>query len=205
MSLTFYDWVEAAAGQNRFELLPLDPLQTSKFLARFNDEIDQLINRLGEDSIASAIWEFYGCGGDVREATDPSLGASRISFMHSVKSLYSKGFAVYCSQYLGHLDQGKGSARPLNTPCYMLWDMDGIECRAFQHDQEMVKLSFEVLMHALSIPHLACQESALHGLGHLAAVHQDQVHSVVQHALRANHILSELSDYAKRVVNGAVQ
>jgi hypothetical protein len=100
MSVCFYDWVEAAANQGDFEMSPSDPLKTNEFLTRFNNEIDELVNRLGEESIAAAIWHCYGVGGDVRDATDPALGRARISFMHSVKTLYTEGFAVYCSRTL---------------------------------------------------------------------------------------------------------
>jgi hypothetical protein len=86
----------------------------------------------------------------------------------------------------------------------MLWDMDGIGCGAFQNDEEMIKLSFEVLRHALSIPHLACQESALHGLGHFGSVQKEPVLSIVSEFLQAQRILPELVGYAKRAANGVV-
>ncbi len=207
MSVSFYEWVEDAANGGRFEMWLHDPLKTNEFLTRFNNDIDESVNRLGEEPVARAIRYCYGsAGGYVWDATEPALGPARASFMQSVKMLYMKGFAAYCSQHLGHLDDGRQAQRPLNAPCYMLWDMDGIECRALHGDEEMTRLSFDVLRNALSIAHPACQESALHGLGHLAMAHKDQVRSIIQHEfLQAHRILPELVDYAKSAAHGAVQ
>jgi hypothetical protein len=209
MPIEFRDWVDNAANEGRFEYWLRDPFEANAYLTRFNLEIADVIRRLGEEAADKAIWHLYcTAGGTVWDATEPSLASARTTFMDSVKVLYTEGFAKFCSPHLGHLDSGNHTARPLNSACYMLWDMDGIECRAIQGDGEMVKLSLEVLRHALAIPHPACQESALHGMSHLYSFRgcRDEVRSIIQHEFLQRHrILPELIEYAKQAAHGLVE
>jgi hypothetical protein len=207
MNVSFYDWVEDASNRGRFEMYLDDDHVTCAYLTRFNLEIVDLVSRFGEEAITKAIWHRYGaCGGDIWNATEPVLGRARVEFMRSVKSLYLDGFAGHCSHHFGHIDSGPECPRPLNGPCHMLWDMDGIECRAINGDDEMLDLSLEVLAHALVLDHPACQESALHGLGHLLSTDPDRVRPLIQHGyLQTRVVEPELRAYAQTALDGWVE
>lgn len=188
----------------------LDPECTDKFILnayaiRFNREITEIIGEYGEESVNAAIWYLYGGGsGMTSEILDPSQGSQRFEFMDSVRGLYANGFVRFCSRHFGHLDRGPEPPRPLNSACYMLWDMDGIECPAINGDKELLDASIDVLSFALRLESWACQESALHGLGHLAMKFPNRTTSVIESYLRRDDHPPELKMYAQSALAGCV-
>jgi hypothetical protein len=87
----------------------------------------------------------------------------------------------------------------------MLWDMDGIECPAIRGDSEMLDASLSVFAFALELDHPACQESALHGLGHLALHNGEKTTPIIRDYLRFRKPDEVLRDYAKNAISGYVQ
>ncbi len=89
----------------------------------------------------------------------------RLSAIRNMIPLYRDFFAQRCDNTMSDDTQN-----PLNGYCYMLWDAGCLYLGGFKEKdkdaKEMVDAVLYVLTEALKIPHLACQESALHGLGH---------------------------------------
>ena len=52
---------------------------------------------------------------------------------------------------------------------------------------------------------LACQESALHGLGHWQSVHPERVAAEIDACLRAGRLRGELAGYASAARGGCIQ
>lgn len=183
----------------------LDARAVNRYATRFNREIALILEAAGEQATADAIYYFYSdLSGQVYWCVlNPSLGPLRVEFMQSVKSLYQHCFLPRCSRFFSHIDQGPEPARPLNGVCYMLWDM-GLEVHALNGDLEMLEQSLDVLSFALSLPSVACQESALHGLGHLAFKHRARTAPIVDQYLRRNDLLLELRHYAQAARVGYV-
>ena len=77
-----------------------------------------------------------------------------------------------CTPHLSHLDGRRTDpleqgASPLNSACYMWWDILPIHgCPDIPERAEFDAEVLVVLQRLLAIPHDACRESALHGLGH---------------------------------------
>jgi hypothetical protein len=69
-------------------------------------------------------------------------------------------FKPRCPPHLSHLDEDAG---PLIGVCYMWWDV--FPSLALAGDPDLPNLHGSALS-TLEINSLACQESALHGLGH---------------------------------------
>lgn len=205
IDLTFNDWLSDALLEGALELCIDDPATLSSYVSRFNRDIDSIVKEHGEEPVCKAIWYIYGpVSGYMWEVLDASLGPRRIETMQSLKDLYRRGFAAYCAKYFSHLSRGPEPARPLNTACYMLWDMDGVECPAINGDVDMLDASLDVLSFALDTNNWACQESALHGLGHLAMSHGKQTAPVIQTCLRRRPLPAELRAYAERALRGCV-
>jgi hypothetical protein len=90
--------------------------------------------------------------------------AQRHAFIASVLPLYRGIFAVRCKPSLGALSEPAGR---LNMICYMLWDGSPLNSLASFKDRTTGRYPLvEALTAILRIPHDACIESALHGLGH---------------------------------------
>jgi hypothetical protein len=116
--------------------------------------------------------------------------------IRAIGSLFTRLFASRCSEHLSHRDE-KGAA-PLNGLCYMWWDLFPAHGRPA--DSVSVQLDTEVLAvmeRTLALPSTACQESALHGLGHWQRRYPRVVQEAVDHFLvRAGDLRSELRRYA---------
>ena len=124
--------------------------------------------------------------------------------LRSMSALYAQCFAPRCLPALGHLDEQP--TNPLNAVCYMWWDILPVYGRpdlpgrqAF--DQECLQL----MAAALALPNEACQESALHGLGHWAMVYPEPVAAIVNSYLARPPALREpLRQYALAARRGMV-
>jgi hypothetical protein len=58
----------------------------------------------------------------------------------------------------------------------------------------------------LAIPHIACQEAALHGLGHWRCAYPERVEAIIGAFLaRSRSLSAELEAYAKQARVGRVQ
>jgi hypothetical protein len=123
--------------------------------------------------------------------------------LRSFVPLFEQVMAVRCSPHLSHLDEP--GANPLNGACYMWWDILPIhgspdEPARAEFDAEVLKVQRRIL----AIPHDACRESALHGLGHWA-LYYPQVSEIIDENLRQTPDLrSELVAYAERAKIGYV-
>jgi hypothetical protein len=117
--------------------------------------------------------------------------------INSFEILFREVFAVRCEPVLGHLEE-EGS--PLNSACYMWWDFD-----CWYSTPASALLT--VMRSILSIDHVACQESALHGLGHW--FHWEQSAAAVRRIIdeflaRERHLRTELREYAYSARTGYV-
>ena len=89
----------------------------------------------------------------------------RIHCAEAVGSLFGQLFAPRCSPHLSHLSET--STGPLNYVCYMWWDEFPSIASAGDSDLPMLHdAALRTMERILLLSSLACQESALHGLGH---------------------------------------
>ncbi len=95
------------------------------------------------------------------------VASARIDFLRSNVDLFAKLFAPRCEPRLGHLSEE--ADQPLNVRCYMWWD--DFPCIALNDDPDRDSIqaaSLQAMREILAFDSVACQESALHGLGHAA-------------------------------------
>jgi hypothetical protein len=129
--------------------------------------------------------------------------AVRLRFIRSFETLFRDLFAVRCTPTLGHLSED-GSR--LNTVCYMWWDFDCWSPMPDPLTRNPFDSAFLASMRSiLAIDHVACQESALHGLGHWYPAHSAEVESIIDEFVKSQRHLPEgLSQYASSARRGYV-
>lgn len=144
-----------------------------------------------------------GCSDHSLQIMHGDLGVPKmVEVYESFHFLYRDLFRVRCSETLGHLSE-PGSA--LNTICYMLWDISPLGYLDEECPLPVRKALFRVLADALDLPHRACIESALHGLGELACLYPDEVQSIIEEKLPAFAHDEALKAYALNASSGYIQ
>jgi len=127
----------------------------------------------------------------------------RLAFVQSIDRFFRTIFLPRCTPHLGHLSE---TGAPLNLVCYMWWDE--LPAIALPDDPERTMLfdaAFDVMADCLAMPSAACQESALHGLGHWRRFDEQRVPAIVD-AYLARHNLADprLAAYARAARCGCV-
>jgi hypothetical protein len=107
-----------------------------------------------------------------------------------------------CTPSLAH-EEKLSSA--LNSACFMWWDLLPLTEGWFgAEDVQLADEVLAVLSDLLQIPHDACRESALHGLGHWA-MHYPRAAEIIDRFLRdSSNLRPELVEYAEQARTGHV-
>ncbi|HEX6014034.1 MAG TPA: hypothetical protein VFY87_20010 [Geminicoccaceae bacterium] len=128
----------------------------------------------------------------------------RLRCVTAIGTLFAKLFAPRCTPHLSH--RGEADAGTLNCVCYMWWD--GFPCLALPDDPHRAALhqaALRTMERTLALDSPACQESALHGLGHWQRDHPGEVAATVDAFLAASPDLDpRLSAYARAARCGCV-
>jgi hypothetical protein len=126
--------------------------------------------------------------------------------LRSIYTLYRDLFAVKCTGFSGQRKAGSEPENPLNTLCYMWWDITSLAWNTGKPDAAHVDaVILSVLQDTLRLPSLACQNGALHGLGHLNESLRPQATAIIDDYLAQNRSLpKELRAYAKEARKGGV-
>ncbi|WP_162917568.1 hypothetical protein [Dongia deserti] len=88
-----------------------------------------------------------------------------VACVHTIYALFERVFAPRCAPVLSHIAEPGGSE--LNGVCYMWRDI--ISLRSETGDDRRGRIGEAVdtvIRRTLALPNIACQESALHGVGH---------------------------------------
>ncbi len=177
------------------------------YVTRLFEDPLPVISRYTDAQLAQGFWYLVSNGASdcmvaLSDATVPA--AERARCMRSFASVFRRVLAARCTPHLSHLDEP--GAGPLNVTCYMWWDLlpfAGAPANPAQRDLDAAALA--VMADALGLP-IACQESALHGLGHWHAAYPRDVESIVDRFLAAHaHARPELLAYARSARAGCVQ
>ena len=126
-------------------------------LSRFSDErIGACLGYLFDSGWSSHVLALI--------SQEVSLGL-RADVYSSMFYLYRDCLSKRCLPALGHISE---PGNTLNYWCYMLWDVSPLQPSDSVIAANDARLAsyFDMMRSVLTIDHCACQESALHGLGH---------------------------------------
>ncbi|MBS1953664.1 MAG: hypothetical protein JST89_05755 [Cyanobacteria bacterium SZAS-4] len=128
---------------------------------------------------------------------------SRLDCLASFEDLFSGYLAKHCSASLSHLDQQPCNA--VNHVCYMWWDVIPLFAHPDHSDKRLLdEPVLELQQRILSIDSIACQESALHGLGHWQCKYPNRVDAIIEEYMRKSSLPEELATYASAARVGCV-
>jgi hypothetical protein len=136
---------------------------------------------------------------------EPNLAiAIREAVVRSCENLFRELFVPRCSPHLSH--RNCPGAAPLNSICYMWWDVMPVYGGPNPQDQAVLhRAALETMEAILAFDSIACQESALHGLGHWHSRYPAETEAIVARYLTSHPLLPEpLRIYARSARCGCV-
>jgi len=187
---------------------PLPPGKSVEYLTRLFKRSQSVLGSYSDGQMDQGLDYLINvsCGDYFRDFFEPSVPwPKRRGGIRSVSNLFRELFAKRCTPHLSHLDEpGVG---PLNSVCYMWWDIAPLPMLVLEKDggSESSLECLGVMQDALALDSVACQESALYGLGHYATYCPNQVHPIIDSYLKGKRKLrKELRSYAENAREGAV-
>src|SRR5579859_779342 len=175
------------------------PRTTISYLARAFENAATLFEPYSDAQLNQGLWYLASnaCSNHMLALLDESVPwPERQRCLRAMSALYQQIFNPRCTPTLGHLDEQPSN--PLNRVCYMWWDILPVYGRPNLPargalDQECL----QVMAATLALPNEACQESALHGLGHWAIYYPEPVAAIINAYLEPQvEIRAPLQQYA---------
>jgi len=190
-----YDWWEP------------EPQQAVAYLTQLFERSGGLLEHFTDGEIGQGLWYLIdnSCGGHCRFLIDGAVPIeARVACIEAMQVLYAKLFEPRCAPIVSHLD-GSGGNR-LTQVCYMWWDIIPLAASSKPRQPDPIhQASLGVMRATLTLPNPACQESALHGLGHWAHAYPEFTAATIDAYLAANPKLRpELVRYAQAARAGCV-
>jgi hypothetical protein len=216
--LSFEGWLEHAFGHEvRFHASPWyfdpdcdgwapEPATALAYLTRLFEDPEPALRWFADSQIAQGLTYLLctSASGDNGwfYATEVPL-AQRLRCVDAIGTFFARLFAPRCTPHLSHLSET--NAGPLNGVCYMWWDE--FPCLALPddpHHDTLHATALRTMDHILALPSQACQESALHGLGHWQRRHS-AVTGIIDRFIDNNPALDpRLTSYARSARCGCV-
>lgn len=176
------------------------------FMAEAFERSSEVFKPFSDEQLNQGFWYLVSnsCSDFMFPLVEPKVPlALRLRALRSFVPLFEQVMAVRCSPHLSHIDER--GANPLNSVCYMWWDILPIHGRPdlperAGFDSEVLV----VLKRLLEIPHDACRESALHGVGHWAIYYPGIANIVDEFLSRTPSLRPKLVAYAQSAKVGGV-
>ena len=127
--------------------------------------------------------------------------ADRIACLHAIGQFYADLFSERCSNSVANAPE----AGVLNGICYMWFDVMPIHPTYGAARRNFDAAAYEVFESILALDSIACQEAALHALGHWADGNAELVHRIIGEHLARMPTGYILRQYALEAKVGNVQ
>jgi hypothetical protein len=158
--------------------------------------------------VGQAVWFLASeSDGEMRVLCDETVAPTeRARVAAQISVLFERLLARVCRPNLSHTQTAdEGPSGWANTACYMFWDICPISPIG-SPSSPLHASCLEAMEATLAIPHIACQEAALHGLGHWRDAYPQRVDAIIAAFLaRSRRLPAELEAYAKHARVGRVQ
>ena len=180
---------------------------TVAYVTRLFEDPCPMLAGYSDEQLKQGFWYLLsnGLSDYMCALTDVSVPMTdRVRCVRSFVPVFKNLFAMRCTPHLSHLDEP--GAGPLNLACYMWWDIIPFGVTPTDaSDRELGEAALGAMADILSIDRVACQESALHGLGHWQRRWPTEVARIIDEFLaRTANARAELLAYARSARGGCV-
>lgn len=206
VELPFEDWVVGVFDPTVEDPWP-PPDQELEYLTRFFSDPVGVVEGLSDEEIGVGLWSVLDSGGagTALALNDASLALdARIGCVRQIRFVYRDLFMPRCAERLGHLSEQGGR---LEMICYMFWDVACFGGPAGEREGNLFEDAvLDLLEDTLYLEHAACQESAIHGLGHRIGRHPERSPAILSRWLHTGPIRDpRLRPYAEAARTGCIQ
>jgi hypothetical protein len=174
-------------------------------LTRLFSNGPEALQWFGDAQIAQGLYGLINTAvtGGLAWMVDPITPVTeRASVWSAVTRFFTDLLAPRCSPALGHLSE---PGAPLNGPTYMWWDGFPALATPDDPDREVVDAAeLACLQRVLALDSAACQEAALHGLGHWAGREPRSTTIIDAYLEGGRAARPELLDYARAARTGCI-
>jgi len=202
----WYWAMDAMAASTGAEEWPEAREKVVAHIAETFEHSGKLLSRFSDEQLNQGFWYLFYQGPPDFMGTLLDEGVPltrRLRALGSFAPLFEQVMAARCSSHLSHLDEE--GTNPLNGACYMWFDevLDRFNPERLIQAQLGPDL-IGTLRVILAIPHDACRESALHGIGHWVCHHPQLADMADQLLSGAPGLRPELIAYAESARAGRV-
>jgi hypothetical protein len=184
----------------------LSAARSAELIADTFERSGEVLQRFTDAQLNQGLWFLVSSGSSdymfcLTDASVPWPLRQRV--LRAFIPLFRDVMVPRCTPSLSHLAEPGGA---LNSACYMWWDLlplDG-SWEAGRPPEPIHAETLLVLARLLAIPHDACRESALHGLGHLALFHPEAVPVIEAFLSAPEGMRPELLAYARQARTGCI-
>ncbi len=188
------------------------PFKTAEESFEFMEELftkpNEYLQEFSDDQIGLGLNYIFSnsCSELVEDFKRAKIDYDRkIKFMYSLNSIHKEIFETRATEKL--LAGSKDKLSLLDYIVYMFWDINPITepiATTKGNQEKYINALGEVIEQALYLKNIACIESGLHGLGHLAYKYPTLVEPIIDNFLAQASILPELNEYAKQARTGMI-
>jgi len=195
-------------GEHPGELIWNDlekPGETVAYMTRLFENATEVLKPYSDLQIANGLWFLINDMANAPASEMVSKG-QRVALAKSIYVLFEQIFGPRCDARLGHSLTTQDDVNPLNTVCYMWWDIFFFPAPDDKYKLETMHEVLRVMQKTLALDSIACQEAGLHGLGHWWQGGQEMVETIIDGYLKANkgRLSVELEAYAISARGGCV-
>ena len=173
------------------------------YLTRLFEDAEKALRAYSERQISDSLWYIADHSGFMASVMDQAVPLrDRGRCTSSMYYLFERFFAKRCSQHLSHTTEPIGS-NLLKTVCYMWWDILGLVGNPERAEEaEVDRACLEVMRKTLDLQCIACQESALHGLGEWYYSYPTESQKIIKDWLEKSQLSGALLSYAHCALEG---
>ncbi len=181
-----------------------------EYIAEFFASPVEYLTAYTDEQIDKALWILINeSEPDLYEFFNEELPLElRIRAVHNMYNVFEQLFFPRCTHITNapKIESELSEINPLNSICFMWWDIIPMYGKSGKPNREVLdQPCIDVMEKTLQLDSIACQESALHGLGHWKLAYPERIVAIIDNFLESNENLApDLRNYALAARTGRI-